>query len=260
MERAIVQHGWRKAKAWTVGPSFHYTRPESRRDRQFHQIGAVLEKDDHDAEGILMAWDLLNKMIRDLDIDTTVQLSLEIVTKKGGDNYDLEIDLDIPYKPVCRECIDQRNQGIQELYGADSYVRSHFAIKVGEVVVCEGGVVEPAIDGGERGETGVGFAISMEKLYSALEGELKLEVSEPDVVVIYTEAAWLQMWQIARKLRENNLKVEFLGDTTSTSPTSPKCSVVTNINNKYVLHTSDEGKHQGRNVDAIVKKALTYCG
>jgi histidyl-tRNA synthetase len=74
--RAFIQHKLfaepAPQKLWYVGPMFRYERPQAGRQRQFHQLGVECLGSDEprwDAESIVLAWDLLEKLgLRDLEV------------------------------------------------------------------------------------------------------------------------------------------------------------------------------------------------
>lgn len=74
--RAFIQHKLftepSPQKLWYLGPMFRYERPQAGRQRQFHQLGVECLGSDEprwDAESIMLAWDLLDKLgLKDLEV------------------------------------------------------------------------------------------------------------------------------------------------------------------------------------------------
>lgn len=101
--RAFIQHKLfaepAPQKLWYVGPMFRYERPQAGRQRQFHQLGVECLGSDEprwDAESIVLAWDLLEKL--------------------GLQN--LEVQLNSVGCPTCRPVYRERLQ---------TYLRAHQA-------------------------------------------------------------------------------------------------------------------------------------
>ena len=74
--RALIQNGISSKplqKLWYMGPMFRYERPQSGRQRQFHQLGVEFvgyESVRSDIEIIALAWDILGKLgIKDLNLE-----------------------------------------------------------------------------------------------------------------------------------------------------------------------------------------------
>ena len=74
--RALIQNGMSSnplQKLWYMGPMFRYERPQSGRQRQFHQLGVEFigyESVRSDVEIIALAWDLLGKLgIKELNLE-----------------------------------------------------------------------------------------------------------------------------------------------------------------------------------------------
>jgi histidyl-tRNA synthetase len=101
--RAFIQHKLftepAPQKLWYTGPMFRYERPQAGRQRQFHQLGVECLGSDEprwDAESIMLAWDLLEKL--------------------GLEN--LEVQLNSVGCPTCRPVYRDRLQ---------TYLRAHQA-------------------------------------------------------------------------------------------------------------------------------------
>ena len=74
--RAIINNGNSKGnthKLWYMGPMFRYERPQTGRQRQFHQLGVEFigyESPSSDVKIISLAWDILQKLgIRELNLE-----------------------------------------------------------------------------------------------------------------------------------------------------------------------------------------------
>ena len=128
--RAIINNGNSKGsnhKLWYMGPMFRYERPQTGRQRQFHQLGVEFigyESPSSDVKIISLAWDILQKLgIKELNLEINTlgdrsdrknfELSFLKWLEENIDNLDEESKVRIYKNPL--RILDTKHAKTQKL-------------------------------------------------------------------------------------------------------------------------------------------------